>query len=98
MSGSLSESLPAGHPPNTPVLSLKLGAKMFAPLQVNTSNSLILPQDFFDVLHDLLIAFGLHIHEDLLTRIWKQEVKGGRNPKNSAACSSASNGGNWDVL
>lgn len=43
------------------------------------NNSLILPQNFSDVLYDLLIALALHVHEDLLPRIWKQEAKGGRS-------------------
>lgn len=63
---------PLDTPPNISLSSLKVSD----PLQVNPSNSLILPQDFFDVLHDLFIALGLYIHENLLTRIWKQEVRG----------------------
>lgn len=66
-------------PPKTPLSPLSNSVKIFAPLQVNASNLLILPQEFFDVLHDLLITLGLHIHKDLLTRICKQEIRGEEN-------------------
>ena len=52
---------------------------MPAPLQGQPSNSLVLPQDLLDVLHDLLVALGLHVHEHLLPRIWSRKGrKGGR--------------------
>ena len=43
-----------------------------APLQGQPSDSLVLPQDRLDVLHDLLVALGLHVHEHLLPGIWSR--------------------------
>lgn len=35
-------------------------------------HSLALPQDPPDVLHDLLVGPGLHVHQDLLPGVWKE--------------------------
>lgn len=66
---------PPRHPSRPPVSSVHptSGLGTPAPLQVQPSDSLALPQDLLDVLHDLLVALGLHVHEHLLPRIWSRK-------------------------
>ena len=71
---ALSTPLPACPSPPSQIS----GPRRLHPSRSSPTNSLALPQNLFDVLPDLLIALGLHVHKDLLPRIWKQEEKGGR--------------------
>lgn len=84
--------LPSRHPSRPPVSSGLWRSP--APLQGQPSDSLVLPQDLPDVLHDLLVALGLHVHEHLLPGIWSRRgrKRGGGRAKKAAGWRSVSAG------